>query len=106
LLNAVAETAGRGFTAIEIFPVAVQPFASVPVTVYVVVAEGESVTEVPLNDPGIHVYVAAPLPVNVVEAPVQIVVLDAVAETIGDVYTVIEIVPVPVQPFASVPVMV
>jgi hypothetical protein len=34
--------------------VLVQPFAPVPVTVYVVVEAGETVMVVPVNEPGIH----------------------------------------------------
>jgi hypothetical protein len=71
-----------------------------------VLAVGESVTEVPLSDPGIHVYVAAPLAVNVVDEPMQMEGEDAVAETAGRAFTVIEIFPVLTQPFASVPVTV
>ena len=54
--------------------------------------------EVPLNEPGIHVYVVAPLPVNVVEAPLQTVALDAIAETVGSGLTVTETFAVFVQP--------
>ena len=43
-------------------------------------------------------YVVAPFPVNVVEAPLQTVVLDAVAETVGNGLTLTETFAVFVQP--------
>jgi hypothetical protein len=51
--------------------------------VYVVVVVGETVTVVPLRLPGFHTYVVAPLPVSVVDEPLQIVVVLAVAVTVG-----------------------
>lgn len=54
-----------------------------------VVDVGETVTGEPDNDPGIQVYVEAPVPVNVVELPLQIVAFDAVAVTVGAAFTVI-----------------
>jgi len=51
---AVALTVGVGLTVIKRVEVLVQPFAAVPVTVYVVVVVGETVTLVPVNDPGIQ----------------------------------------------------
>lgn len=83
-----------------------QPVAAVPVTVYVVVVPGETVTGVPGNDPGIQLYVDAPVAVNVAELPEQIVVVDVDAVTVGRGLTVIVRVAVPVQPFAAVPVTV
>ena len=83
----------------------VQPFAAVPVTVYVVVVAGETETEVPLIAPGFHVYEVAPLPVSVVLLPEQIVVVAEVAVTVGDGLTVMVRVAVPVQP-EDVPVTV
>ena len=80
----------------------VQPFAPVPVTVYVVVVAGETVTVVPVSAPGFQVYEVAPLPVSVVLLPEQIVVLDAVVVTVGEGFTVMVRVAVPVQP-AEVP---
>lgn len=50
----VTVTVGDGLTVISRVEVPVHPLASVPVTVYVVVVAGETVTEVPVNDPGIH----------------------------------------------------
>lgn len=83
-----------------------QPLAAVPVTVYVVVVVGETVTGEPDSDPGIHAYVAAPVAVSVVELPVQIEALEAVAVTVGEAFTVMRRVDVFVQPLASVPVTV
>lgn len=54
LLEAEAETEGSAFTVIETLAVLVQPFASVPVTVYVVELAGTSLTVVPLRLPGIQ----------------------------------------------------
>ena len=55
VLVAVAVTVGLGFTVISRVAVLVHPFAAVPVTVYVVVVAGETVTGEPLSDPGIQV---------------------------------------------------
>jgi len=41
---------GKGFTITEVVAVFVQPFASVPVTVYEVVIVGVAVTGVPLEE--------------------------------------------------------
>lgn len=49
-----AVTVGGGPTVTVTVCVEVHPLALVPVTVYVVVAAGETVTVVPLKDPGIH----------------------------------------------------
>jgi len=52
----VVPTVGNGFTVIVLIAVLVQPVAVVvPVTVYVVVVAGDTVTDVPLNPPGFHV---------------------------------------------------
>jgi hypothetical protein len=103
-LLAVAVTVGEGLTVISCVVVEEQP--DVPVTVYVVVVAGETVTEVPVSAPGFHVYVVAPEAVIVVEVPEQIVALDAVTVTVGVGLTVTVTVCVEVQPFAAVPVMV
>jgi hypothetical protein len=84
----------------------VHPLASVPVTVYVVLPEGKSVTGEPVSDPGIHVYVAAPEPVSVTPSPLQIVVCTDDALTVGFALTETVSVDVLVQPPASVPVTV
>jgi hypothetical protein len=49
----VVVTVGDGFTVITRVAVPLQP-VEVPVTVYVVVVVGETVTEVPVSDPGIQ----------------------------------------------------
>jgi hypothetical protein len=51
----VVPTVGNAFTVMVRVAVFTQPFALVPVTVYVVVVAGDTLTDVPLNDPGIHV---------------------------------------------------
>lgn len=104
--DAVAVTVGEEPTEIAMVCVPVHPLAPVPVTVYVVVDAGVTVTLVPLNDPGIQLYVDAPLPVNVVLPPVQIEVVDALIPTAGAALTVTACVAVAVQPLALVPVTV
>lgn len=54
LFEAEAETVGSAFTVIATLAVFVQPFASVPVTEYVVLEPGETVTDDPLSEPGIQ----------------------------------------------------
>jgi hypothetical protein len=105
-LDAVAVTVGDVLTVITRVEVAEHPLASVPVTVYVLVVVGETVTDDPVRDPGIHVYVDAPEAVIVVELPEQSVVLVAVVATVGSGFTVMVRVPVPVHPLAAVPVTV
>ena len=82
-------TVGDAFTVIACVAVAVQPLAAVPVTVYVVVEAGVTVTGVPFSDPGIQLYVDAPLEESVVEFPEHIVGEPALAVTVGLVFTVI-----------------
>lgn len=106
LFEAEAETEGSAFTVTACVAVLVQPLAAVPVTVYVVFALGVTVTEVPLSDPGIQVYVAAPLPVSVVVLPAQMVPLEIVAVTFGVAFTVMTCVAVFEQPAETVPVTV
>lgn len=67
---------------------------------------GETVTVVPVSDPGIQVYVVAPEAVSVVLLPEQIVALDGEMVTVGVGFTVIVRVAVFTQPFALVPVTV
>jgi len=87
--------------------VLVQPVAvNVPVTVYVVVAKGDTVIDAPLNEPGIHVYEFAPVPVMVTDNPRQIAVADVVVPVVGNGLTVIVLVAVVIQPVALVPVTV
>lgn len=78
--------------------VAVHPFAAVPVTVYVVVDAGETVTGDPLNDPGIQLYDVAPVAESVVELPEQIVAVPDEAVTVGVAFTAIACVAVDEQP--------
>lgn len=85
-------------------PVPEQP-PEVPVTEYVVVVVGETLTVVPLKPPGFHVYVVAPLPVNVVDDPEQTVGGAAVAETMIEEFTVTVTMAVPVHA-PEVPVIV
>ena len=49
---------------------------------------GETETVVPDKLPGIHAYVLPPVPVSVVDAPLQIVGSEALAEMVGVVFTV------------------
>lgn len=93
-----AVTFGAGFTVMVRVAVAVHPFAAVPVSVYVVVVVGETVTGEPLRLPGIQLYVAAPLPVSVVELPAQMVPPEVVVVTVGVGFTVMMRVAVAVQP--------
>lgn len=87
--------------------VAVHPFASVPVTVYVMVEVGLAVTEEPvvaLNPvAGVHVYELAPLAVSVVDCPLQIVA--EVTDTTGSGFIVTVTCADAVHPF-EVPVTV
>ena len=52
------------------------------------VDEGETDTLVPDKPPGIQLYVFPPVPVSVVDAPLQIVGKEALAEIVGEVFTV------------------
>lgn len=81
--EAVVVIAGRAFTVTVIVDVLEQPGPFEPVTVYVVVAAGVTVTLVPVSEPGIHKYVVAPFPVSVVLLPIQIDVLVAEVVTEG-----------------------
>jgi hypothetical protein len=73
---AVIDAVGNGLTVTTTWSVFTQPLASVPVTVYVVVAVGEAVTLAvfvalkPVD--GLHTYVAAPLATKLVDDPSQI----------------------------------
>ena len=87
-------------------PVDVQPKALLPVTVYTVVTLGVTVTFVPVEAPGIHVYVVPPDAVNVAELPTQIEVGLLTAVIVGDGLTLIVMVLVEVQLEAFAPVTV
>ena len=101
----VVATVGDGLTVIICVVVPVHPFV-VPVTVYVVIVVGETVTVAPDKLPGIQLYVVAPLAVIIVEVPLQIVAAVVVTVTVGEGVTVMVLVAVFVQPFAAVPVTV
>src|SRR5438105_705121 len=62
-----------------------------PTIVYTVVVGGPSVCIDPVNAPGFHVYDVAPLAVNTVELPEQIVALLAVIVGVAFTVTVLEI---------------
>ncbi len=99
----VVPTAGSGFTVINLVDELVQPVAVfVPITVYVVVAAGVTVTDVPLKAPGFHVYVFALVPVMVVDVPAQTLDKVTVVPTVGSGFTVINLVDVFVHPVAVV----
>ncbi len=63
------------------------PFASVPVTVYVVVEVGETECVAPEPNPLSQVYVEPPVAVSVVDAPLQIVT-SVLAVIVGNGFTV------------------
>jgi hypothetical protein len=98
---AVTET-GRTVTVAE--AVAVQPFAAVTVTVYVVVAAGQTLI-VAMEPPGglLHEYVPPPVAVILVHAPWHIVAGLAVAVAVA-VFTVMVTLLDAVHPKASVTV--
>ena len=77
-------TAGSGFTVTVTEAVFVQPFASVPVTVYVCVVLGANGT--PLMTPLFQLYVTAPVPFRVTDVPAQIDWLGP-ALTVGKAFT-------------------
>jgi hypothetical protein len=79
---ALADTVGKAFTTTATFAVFVHPFASVPVTVYVVVDVGVTVMEL-VFCPVLQLYVEAPDAVSVELCPAHIVAGDAVAVIVG-----------------------
>jgi hypothetical protein len=87
--------------------VALQPEEVTPVTVYVVVTDGTAVTEAPVEELklilGAHVYVDAPLAVNLLPLPLQIICGDAVAVTFGVATITVSLIVV-LQPSEVVPV--
>lgn len=103
--DALVVIEGTGFTTTVAVAVFVQPFASVPITVYVCVAEGLNAT--PFTTPLLHAYETPPEPFNTTEVPAQIGVAGvAVALIDGNGFTTIVIVAVAVHPNASEPVTV
>jgi hypothetical protein len=103
---AVAVTVGNAFTLTVTVAVFTQPLALVPVTVYVVVVVGDTVTDEPDKLPGFHTYVEAPLALNEVLPPTQIAEFVELAVTVGNGLTVTPTVAVFTQPLALVPVTV
>ena len=81
-----------------------QPLASVPVTVYVLVMVG--VKAAPFVTPFVQTYELAPVPLNDVVKPIHITELVVVEPTVGNGLTVIVLCAVFTQPLASVPVTV
>ena len=100
-LKAARETVGKEFTVTVTLFDAVQPAALVPVTVYVVVADGFVCTLEPVvlfnPVPGDHKYVLAPEAVNEVALPAQIALVPDMEMT-GSGFTVIATEAFPVQP--------
>ena len=89
------EKVGLGSAVTVTTAVAEQPVAvDVPVTVYVVVTAGVTFTLAPLNEPGIQVYVSAPVALNVLLVPGHTAVGVAVGTTVtaGLIVTKIEVV--------------
>ena len=103
---AVAVTVGNAFTLTVTVAVFTQLLALVPVTVYVVVVVGDTVTDEPDKLPGFHTYVEAPLALNEVLPPTQIAEFVELAVTVGNGLTVTPTVAVFTQPLALVPVTV
>jgi hypothetical protein len=97
---------GNGLTVISTVAIAVQPFTSVPVTVYVVFANGFTTTGLPGIVPGSQLYDDAPDPVSVTGLPAHTVVKSAEALTAGGELTVTVTIALFVHPFTSVPVTV
>jgi len=98
-----ALTLGAAFTVTVACAVLLQPLASVPVTVYVVVDVG--VKAIALFTLLFHAYVVAPDPLKVTAVPAQTVWLIP-ALTLGAATTVTVACAVLLQPLASVPVTV
>ena len=98
-------TTGKLFTVTVTLLVLLHPLALVAVTVYVVVAAGETVGE-PVKLPGNHEYVLPPVALNTLEPPTQIDDGEADADTLGRLFTVTDSVVVLVQPLALVAVTV
>ena len=98
----VAVTVGKAFTDTLTDAVLVQPFTSVPVTLYVVVPVGVNATA--STTPLSHAYDVAPPPVKVTDVPEQTEELVEEAVTIGKSFTVTLTDAVFVQAFASVPI--
>jgi hypothetical protein len=99
----VVPTVGRGLTIIVRVAVLVQPVAVVvPVTVYVVVATGDTVIAAVVIPPGCQLYVLALAAVMVVDPPIQMAEELTLVVTFGNGFTIIVRVAVLVQPVAVV----
>ena len=97
----VAVTFGNGFTVTTHDDVLLHKFASVPVTIYVVVVIGFTVFGLPAPKP-FHVYVIPPPAVIFIEFPKHIA--PPVAVIVGNGFTFTTTLPVPVQPNVLMPV--
>ena len=110
-VDGLMETTGLGFTVMLVDSAAVQPFASVPVTVYRVVVDGEAVTVLPvvLLRPvaGDQLRLVVPPAVSVTLEPLQMVApLAGLRLIVGGLFTVMVRTTVLTHPLMSVPVMV
>ena len=94
--DADADTSGTAFTVTVTVATSVQPLL-VPVTVYIVVEDGDAEKEAPLPE-GLHEYDVAPLADTVVLLPLQMVGTDADADTSGTEFTVMVTVATSVHP--------
>jgi nicotinamide riboside transporter PnuC len=101
VVTPLMEATGSAFTVTVELSVSVQPFVLVIVTVYVVVAEGETVIAELLPRLSDHAYTPAPEAVSVVLVPLQIVV-SPLMEATGSAFTVTVTLSVSVQPFVLV----
>jgi len=104
--EAEAPTTGEGLSATVTVEVPLHPAADTPVTVYIVVVPGQTLTVVPVRLPGIHVYVEAPAAVRFVHCPLQTEPGAALAETEGLGLTVTVATADAVEPVGVVPVTV
>ena len=98
-----AVTVGNGFTVRVTVLVPIHPAAVLPVTLYVVVVDGDAVKLAPVPV-GLHMYVFAPVAAIVELWPAQIAAGVADAVTVGNGLIVSVTVAVPVQPAAVLPV--
>ena len=94
---------GKELTVIIFDDIFEQPFASVPVTEYVVLFELGVTVSISLVPPELHEYVDAPLAVNVVELPIHTVVAPVML-IVGNEFTVTVVDDIFEQPLASAPV--
>ena len=95
-IDAEAPIGGASFTVTVTVATSVHPLV-VPVTVYVVVDDGDAEKEGPLPE-GLHEYDEAPLAETVVLLPLQMVGTEADADTSGTAFTVTVTVATSVHP--------